>query len=275
MNRDNTLPPLPGDAQHTPQGPVALPQLQPVPPARAGPVARSETSHISVNPPFHIFTTEKSFYEDAETMSAQGSTSPDRRPLVPRQGTLPRRARTADTHMSARRSGLDYIVPVEEKTEPPPPTVQLPTISDRINVTIQAAKVEKAKYAMKARFKKYAINVALGLQITIGAMTTALPAVTKGKQTSVAVSVLGGLTTIVASYLARVRSSNEPELSLARCKDLEQFIREAEAFEMDNRSSAGSILEHSRLNGFRTRFEELLRSATKEGTKQSQVQAKV
>jgi len=45
--------------------------------------------------------------------------------------------------------------------------------------------------------------------------------------------LLGGLSTIVASYLARARGSNEPELSITRVNDLEQFIRECRAFQMD------------------------------------------
>jgi len=213
------------------------------------------------------YTTEKPF-EDAETLSARGLTPPDRHPPLPREG--PPRARTADTHMSARRSGLYNAGQVEEQIDPPPPAAPQLTIGKRIEDTIKAAEEERVKYATKARFKKYAINVAIGLQITIGAMTTALPAVVKVKQIAVAVSVLGGLTTIVASYLARVRGSNEPALSLARCKDLEQFIREAKAFEKDNGHLQGSILEHNRLNGFRKRLEELLRNTNVEGTKQSQ-----
>ena len=34
---------------------------------------------------------------------------------------------------------------------------------------------------------------------------------------------LGGLATLVASYMARARGSGEPELSITRVKDLEQF----------------------------------------------------
>ena len=35
---------------------------------------------------------------------------------------------------------------------------------------------------------------------------------------------------IIASYLARAKGSNEPELSIARTKDLDQFIRECRTF---------------------------------------------
>jgi hypothetical protein len=70
----------------------------------------------------------------------------------------------------------------------------------------------------------------------------------------------GGFSTIVASYLARARGSNEPELSIARVKDLEQFLRECEAFHMDH----GHKVSHDqddKIDGFRRRFEELLGNA--------------
>jgi hypothetical protein len=71
---------------------------------------------------------------------------------------------------------------------------------------------------------------------------------------------LGGLATLVASYLARARGSNEPELSIARVKDLEQFIRECQAFQMDRGHIMGDKFDHQ-LEIFRHRFEELLGNA--------------
>lgn len=70
----------------------------------------------------------------------------------------------------------------------------------------------------------------------------------------------GGLATIVASYLARARGSNEPELSITRVKDLEQFIRECEAFQMDFGHTLGDKYDQD-LENFRRRFEELLGNA--------------
>jgi hypothetical protein len=62
---------------------------------------------------------------------------------------------------------------------------------------------------------------------------------------------------MVAAYLARARGSNEPEKSLTRCKNLEQFIREAEAFSLDFGQVLGN--EHDqRLFKFRDRLEEIL-----------------
>jgi hypothetical protein len=68
---------------------------------------------------------------------------------------------------------------------------------------------------------------------------------------------IGGLATIVASYLARMRGSNEPELSNTRLKDLEQFVRECEAFKLDHGHMPGNKHDHE-LDNFRQRFEELL-----------------
>jgi hypothetical protein len=71
----------------------------------------------------------------------------------------------------------------------------------------------------------------------------------------------GGMNTFVAAYLARTRGSNEPELSITRVKDLEQFIRECQAFQMDH----GHVLTgefDQRLIGFRHHFEELLGNAS-------------
>ncbi len=65
---------------------------------------------------------------------------------------------------------------------------------------------------------------------------------------------------MVASYLARARGSNEPELSITRVKDLEQFIRECKAFQMDHGHSTGIEFD-SNLDSLRRRFEELLGNA--------------
>jgi len=44
----------------------------------------------------------------------------------------------------------------------------------------------------------------------------------------------------VASYLARVRASGEPGLSITRGKDLEQFLRDVESFIMDHGEDCGT-----------------------------------
>lgn len=57
-----------------------------------------------------------------------------------------------------------------------------------------------------------------------------------------------------------MRGSNEPELSITRAKDLDQFIRECNAFQMDRGHITGNA-EDEALDGFRRRFEELLGNA--------------
>lgn len=70
-------------------------------------------------------------------------------------------------------------------------------------------------------------------------------------------SILGGAGTVVASYLARARGSNEPELSTARAKDLEKFKRECEAFIEDYGHEHGHNHDQ-RINELRSQFEMLL-----------------
>lgn len=76
-------------------------------------------------------------------------------------------------------------------------------------------------------------------------------------------AVLGGMSTVVASYLARTRGTNEPELSITRVKDLEKFIRECDAFIMDyghlTGDSDGEL--NKELDRLRKRFEDLLGNA--------------
>lgn len=77
------------------------------------------------------------------------------------------------------------------------------------------------------------------------------------RQTSIMTAILGGISTIVASYLARARGSNEPENSLSKIRDLEQFIRDLEAFRLDHGHVSGDKHD-TEISRFRARFEELL-----------------
>ena len=71
---------------------------------------------------------------------------------------------------------------------------------------------------------------------------------------------IGALATLVASYLARARGSNEPELSITRTKDLEQFIRECQSFQLDYGHFSGQEFDPELIR-LRRRFEELLGNA--------------
>ncbi|KXN93117.1 hypothetical protein AN958_00041, partial [Leucoagaricus sp. SymC.cos] len=104
----------------------------------------------------------------------------------------------------------------------------------------------------------WTLNTAIGLQVILGSLTTGLSAVaTTGRGTAVQTTVLGALTTMIASYLAKMRGSSEPELSRSRVTDLERFLREAEAFDLDHGHSDSTEFD-DRLDHFRRRFEELL-----------------
>lgn len=71
---------------------------------------------------------------------------------------------------------------------------------------------------------------------------------------------VGALSTVVASYLARARGSNEPELSITRVKDLEQFIRECKNFENDHGEDMTTAYD-AEIERLRVRFESLLGNA--------------
>lgn len=134
------------------------------------------------------------------------------------------------------------------------------TVGDRIQPIVDAAEHERAKYAAKATWTGYALNIAIGLQVLLGSLTTGLSAVTVGKETSVMTVILGALATLVASYLARMRGSNEPELSITRVKDLDQFLRDCRAFQLDHGQTHGTSENglDKRVEELRSRFEELL-----------------
>ncbi|KIM44108.1 hypothetical protein M413DRAFT_375085 [Hebeloma cylindrosporum] len=155
---------------------------------------------------------------------------------------------------------LDWIIPLEGNAEK---IARERTVGERLDPTLLTAIIEKDKYAFKARLTAYTLNFAIGLQIIFGTLTTGLAVVVSGHQAQVSTAVLGGFSTLVASFLARARGSNEPELSITRVKDLEQFIRECQAFKMDYGHFHGDKYDDE-LIGFRNRFEELLGNANGE-----------
>ncbi|KAH8115368.1 hypothetical protein DFH11DRAFT_1507860 [Phellopilus nigrolimitatus] len=158
------------------------------------------------------------------------------------------------TLLERRRTGLDWIVPAVGSPRGPK------TVFERLSPTIKHAKDEEVKYTRKALMTGYALNIAIGLQVFLSALITALSAVTSGRRTQVMTSVLGGAGTVVASYLARARGGNEPELSIARTKDLQRFIRECDAFVQDHgweTGRAGDALDE-RIHRMRNDLEHLL-----------------
>jgi len=135
-------------------------------------------------------------------------------------------AEKRETHSTTRiQTGVDWIVPTTE-------VGVSHTVGERLQPTLDVAIIEKNKYTAKAKWTGLVLNIAIGLQVLLGSLTTGLSAqaVSGGKSTAAATTALGALATLVAAYLARARGSNEPELSTTRTKDLEQFIRECRAF---------------------------------------------
>jgi len=131
------------------------------------------------------------------------------------------------------------------------------TVGERLEPTIVSADLEFYKATKQATVTGWAQNIALGLQIFIGALTTALGAALTGKKTSVAVSVLGGASTLVASFLARTKSSNEPQTSQFRAQALDHFLREIAAFKLDHGHEVGEMWD-DKIHSFRLGLEKIL-----------------
>ncbi|KAG8215753.1 hypothetical protein J3R82DRAFT_7652 [Butyriboletus roseoflavus] len=82
-------------------------------------------------------------------------------------------------NLTAPQNGLDWIVPVNEKDH------TRRTLGERLQPTLENAEIEREKYAKKALWTGYALNIAIGLQVLLGALTTGLAAaVTNGRQAS-------------------------------------------------------------------------------------------
>ncbi|KAH6913537.1 hypothetical protein BKA70DRAFT_725242 [Coprinopsis sp. MPI-PUGE-AT-0042] len=164
---------------------------------------------------------------------------------------------------SRRGSGVDWIVPVHDEKAGLAASVAATsgrpkTVAERLAPTLETARAQRDRYAAKAKRTGRILSTAIGAQVLLGSLTTGLSALGAVKNnTALATTVLGALTTVVASYLARTRGSNEPELSITRVKDLEKFIRELEAYILDFGQYIGD--EHDvKIAAFRTSFEEIL-----------------
>ena len=70
-------------------------------------------------------------------------------------------------------------------------------------------------------------------------------------------SVLGGLSTLAASYLAKMLGSGEPEASTATCAELENFVRELQAYILDTGHLAGEK-HRDTVRQYRERLEKIL-----------------
>ncbi|KAF7986745.1 hypothetical protein HWV62_20316 [Athelia sp. TMB] len=171
-------------------------------------------------------------------------------------------------------SAIDWVIRGSDKHTPYVPGPK--TVGQRLDPTLEHARSEMAASERKgatffrslaqatsfderppAMLNGYTLNTAIGMQVVLGALVTGLSSALPSGKAGITTAILGGISTIVASYLARMRGSREPELSLTRAKDLDNFIRDAEAFQLD----FGEITDGSKnaeLEEYRRRFEELL-----------------
>jgi len=152
--------------------------------------------------------------------------------------------------------------------------VPLPTergsFAKRVAPTLMLAHKEHAKCKWTSSSTAFYMNVAIGLQIILGALTTGISAATSGKASSLATATFGGVLTLLASYLARVRGSGEPERSKARAKDFGNLIRDIDSAIIDRgwmvnkRKNGEPVNEHEKddidaeIENFRLRFENLM-----------------
>src|SRR6266436_626788 len=65
------------------------------------------------------------------------------------------------------------------------------------------------------------------------------------------------MATLIASYLARMKGTNEPQASQLRSKELDHFLREIEAFDLDHGHEVGDKWD-DKVNGFRFGLEKIL-----------------
>lgn len=66
---------------------------------------------------------------------------------------------------------------------------------------------------------------------------------------------------LVASFLARTKSSDEPQASWLRAKALDRFLREIEAFDLDHGHEIGDRWD-DKIDGFRLGLEKILGNET-------------
>jgi hypothetical protein len=115
-----------------------------------------------------------------------------------------------------------------------------PTVRERLQPTVDHAKAEERRFAWKARRIGISLNVAIGLQVLVGSLVTGLGAVSTGRSLGIIIAVFGAIQTMLASYLAKNRGSNEPEASKSRAKALGIFLRDSETFLLDHGNELGS-----------------------------------
>ncbi|KAH9053999.1 hypothetical protein EDB83DRAFT_2225636 [Lactarius deliciosus] len=129
------------------------------------------------------------------------------------------------------------------------------SVGDRLQPIITATTAERKKAAQTARWAGWASNVAISGQVIICAI--ALGAAFRGKNKSVAISILSGVSTFVTSYSACTRGSDERQASLLRAEALDRFLCEVEAFQLIHGKEVSREWDE-KIDGFRLGLENML-----------------
>ena len=90
------------------------------------------------------------------------------------------------------------------------------------------------------------------------------------RQAQIATSVLGGMSTLTASYLAKARGSGEPERAENKLRDLENFVREVDAAILDHGHIVSSGDREGRewdkmIQRYRDRYEQIMHADPADG----------
>jgi len=123
---------------------------------------------------------------------------------------------------------------------------------------------EKRKdFASKTKRNVWFINIATALQVILAALVTGLSSSLEPTMVGPTTTALGAVATLSAAYLARMHTSDEPELSIQRIDRLDRFIRECRVFEFQlNASGLQEINYDAKLNKLRQTLENILRHPT-------------
>lgn len=70
----------------------------------------------------------------------------------------------------------------------------------------------------------------------------------------------GGMSIIVASIIARIRGTGQPELSIKCAVDLDRFLRECNAYVIEHGAEYSTPQNDRRIGELRQKFEEILES---------------
>ncbi|KAK0187205.1 hypothetical protein F5146DRAFT_766929 [Armillaria mellea] len=216
--------------------------------------ARAEDSSTFTNPSDPIVTTVQKPTSISSTQTCTSAQHINNTTRSVDSSNVLQMRRDRGNRPLAPAPNLDWIVP-QAQTDI---HAQVKTAAERLRPTIVLAEETSQMYAERAMMNGYAMNVAIGIQLLVGSLTTAISALVTRREVTIVLPILGAILTVTAAFLIKARGSNEPEQSLMVARDLEQFIRECKAFLVD----FGSDTDKKEVQRLRNRFEEILRGAT-------------